>query len=153
MTASAQNPASCAHFTAGNKTAHFPPENLDLRLVRYEIEAVKNWLFLAIAITSEVIATSALKSSDGFTRLAPSLIVVAGYGAAFYFLSLTLKVIPVGIAYAVWSGLGIVLVTAIAWFFHGQRLDAWGFVGVGLIASGVAVLNLLRMLIIARGRD
>lgn len=104
---------------------------------------MKNWLFLAIAITSEVIATSALKSSDGFTRLAPSLIAVAGYGAAFYFLSLTLKVIPVGIAYAVWSGLGIVLVTAIAWVIHGQKLDVWGFVGIGLIASGVAVLNLL----------
>ena len=104
---------------------------------------MKNWLFLTIAISSEVIATSALKSSEGFTRLAPSFIVVAGYGAAFYFLSLTLKSIPVGIAYAVWSGLGIVLVTAIAWILHGQKLDFWGFVGIGLIVSGVAVLNLL----------
>ncbi|MFV0600903.1 MAG: Qac family quaternary ammonium compound efflux SMR transporter [Brachymonas sp.] len=104
---------------------------------------MKNWLFLAVAIVSEVVATSALKSSEGFTKLAPSLIVVAGYAAAFYFLSLTLKSIPVGIAYAVWSGLGIVLVAAIAWVLHGQKLDMWGFIGVGLIISGVAVLNLL----------
>ncbi len=104
---------------------------------------MKNWLFLAIAIVSEVIATSALKSSEGFTKLAPSVIVVAGYGAAFYFLSLTLKSIPVGIAYAVWSGIGIVLVAVIAWLLHGQKLDFWGFVGIGLIVSGVAVLNLL----------
>ena len=68
---------------------------------------MKNWFYLAIAIVSEVIATSSLKSSEGFTRLGPSIIVIAGYGAAFYFLSLTLKSIPVGIAYAVWSGLGI----------------------------------------------
>ena len=88
-------------------------------------------------------SNSALKSSEGFTRLVPSFIVVAGYAAAFYFLSLTLKSIPVGIAYAVWSGLGIVLVTAIAWVLHGQKLDMWGFVGVGFIISGVAVLNLL----------
>lgn len=104
---------------------------------------MKNWLFLAIAIVAEVIATSALRSSEGFTRLAPSVVVVSGYGAAFYFLSLTLKSIPVGIAYAVWSGLGIVLVSAIAWVLHGQRLDSWGFVGIGLIVIGVAVLNLL----------
>lgn len=104
---------------------------------------MKNWLFLATAIISEVIATSALKSSDGFTRLAPSLLIVAGYVSAFYFLSLTLKSIPVGIAYAVWSGLGIVLVTAIAWVIHDQKLDSWGFIGIGLIISGVAVLNLL----------
>jgi small multidrug resistance pump len=75
---------------------------------------MKNWLFLAIAIVGEVVATAALKSSEGFTRLAPSLIVLAGYSAAFYLLSLALKSIPVGIAYAVWAGLGIVLVAAIA---------------------------------------
>ena len=73
----------------------------------------------------------------------PSLLVVAGYAAAFYFLSLTLKSIPVGIAYAVWSGVGIVLVTAIAWVLHGQRLDVWGFVGIALIIGGVVVLNVL----------
>ena len=104
---------------------------------------MKNWLFLAIALVGEVVATSALKSSEGFTRLAPSLIVLAGYSAAFYFLSLALKSIPVGIAYAVWAGLGIVLVAAIAWLFHGQKLDSWALVGMGLIISGVAVLNLL----------
>lgn len=104
---------------------------------------MSNYLFLVIAITSEVIATSALKSSSGFTKLVPSVIVVTGYVAAFYFLSITLKTIPVGIAYAVWSGLGVVLVTAVAWVLHGQKLDSWGFVGIGLIVSGVAVLNLL----------
>lgn len=104
---------------------------------------MKAWLFLGMAIIGEVIATSALKSSEGFTRLVPSVIVVTGYAAAFYFLSLVLKTIPVGIAYAVWSGLGIVLVTGIAWLLHGQKLDGWGFLGIALIISGVAVLNLL----------
>lgn len=108
---------------------------------------MKNWIFMAVAIFGEVIATSALKSSHGFTRLVPSVVVVAGYGLAFYFLSLALKSIPVGIAYAVWAGLGIVLVAAIAWIFHGQKLDFWAFIGIGLIVSGVAVLNLL-----SRGR-
>lgn len=104
---------------------------------------MKSWLFLAIAICGEVIATSALKSSQGFTKLVPSIVVMVGYAVAFYFLSLVLRTIPVGIAYAVWSGLGIVLVTGIAWVLHGQKLDAWAFVGIGLIVSGVAVLNLL----------
>ena len=104
---------------------------------------MQNWLFLAVAIIGEVVATSALKSSEGFSKLVPSAIVVVGYGVAFYFLSLALKSIPVGIAYAVWAGLGIVLVAGIAWLLHGQRLDAWAFVGIGLIVSGVAVLNLL----------
>ena len=103
---------------------------------------MKSWLFLAIAIVGEVVATSALKSSEGFTKIVPSVVVIAGYGIAFYFLSLALKSIPVGIAYAVWAGLGIVLVAAIAWIFHGQKLDLWAFVGMGLIVSGVAVLNL-----------
>ena len=103
---------------------------------------MKNWIFLAVSIFGEVIATSALKSSHGFTKLVPSVVVVAGYGLAFYFL-FALKSIPVGIAYAVWAGLGIVLVAAIAWIFHGQKLDLWAFVGMGLIVSGVAVLNLL----------
>ena len=104
---------------------------------------MKNWLFLAVAIVGEVVATSALKSSEGFTRLVPSAIVLVGYGVAFYFLSLALKSIPVGIAYAMWAGLGIVLVAAIAWIFHGQKLDLWAVVGMGLIIGGVAVLNLL----------
>ncbi|MCK3054141.1 QacE family quaternary ammonium compound efflux SMR transporter [Escherichia coli] len=92
---------------------------------------MKGWLFLVIAIVGEVIATSALKSSEGFTKLAPSAVVIIGYGIAFYFLSLVLKSIPVGVAYAVWSGLGVVIITAIAWLLHGQKLDAWGFVGMG----------------------
>ena len=104
---------------------------------------MKNWIFLGIAIFGEVVATSALKSSHGFTRLAPSIVVVVGYAIAFYFLSLALKSIPVGIAYAVWAGAGIALVTAIAWIFYGQKLDFWGFIGIGLIVSGVGVLNLL----------
>ncbi len=104
---------------------------------------MKSWLFLAIAIVGEVIATSALKPSEGFTRLVPSAVVVVGYGVAFYFLSLALKTIPVGVAYAVWAGLGIVLVAAIAWIIHGQKLDLWAFVGMGFIVSGVVVLNVL----------
>lgn len=104
---------------------------------------MKSWLLLAVAILGEVVATSALRSSEGFTKLVPSVVVIAGYGIAFYFLSLSLKTIPVGIAYAVWAGLGIVLVAAIAWILHGQKLDLWGFVGMALIVSGVAVLNLL----------
>ena len=104
---------------------------------------MKNWLFLAVAICGEVIATSALKSSDGFTKLMPSIVVVSGYAIAFYFLALALKSIPVGVAYAVWAGLGIVLVAAIGWLLYGQKLDLWAFVGIGLIISDVAVLNLL----------
>lgn len=104
---------------------------------------MKGWLFLFAAVIAEVTATSALKSSEGFTRLLPSLVVVVGYGASFYFLALTLQSIPVGITYAVWSGVGIVLITAIAWLLYGQKLDLWGFVGIGLIIAGVAVLNLL----------
>lgn len=102
---------------------------------------MKNWLFLAIAIIAEVIGTSALKASEGFSRLWPSLLVVLGYGVAFYFLSLTLRAIPVGIAYAVWSGVGVVLIAAIGWLFFGQRLDAPAVLGMALIVSGVVVLN------------
>ena len=101
-----------------------------------------NWLFLSIAIAAEVIATSALKAADGFTRLGPSLVVIAGYGIAFYFLSLALRGIPVGVAYAVWSGVGIVLISVIGWFAFGQTLDAAAVFGIGLIMAGVIVLNL-----------
>lgn len=100
------------------------------------------WLYLAVAIVSEVIATSALKASEGFTRLWPSVIVVTGYVSAFYFLSLTLKTIPVGVAYAVWSGVGIVLIALIAWRLYGQTLDLPAIAGMGLIIAGVVVLNL-----------
>lgn len=103
---------------------------------------MNNWIFLALAIVAEVIATSSLKAADGFTKLGPSLAVVAGYGLAFYFLSLTLRTIPVGVAYAIWSGFGTVLVSLIAWWTFGQKLDIAAVVGIGLIMSGVAVLNL-----------
>lgn len=103
---------------------------------------MKNWLFLLVAIVAEVVATSLLKAAEGFTRLWPSLAVVTGYAIAFYFLSLTLRSIPVGVAYAVWSGLGIVLVTLVAWLAYGQKLDAGAIAGIGLIVAGVVVLNL-----------
>lgn len=101
-----------------------------------------HWLHLAIAIVAEVIATSALKAAAGFTRPLPSLVVVAGYGLAFYFLSLTLRVIPMGVAYAVWSAVGIALVSLIGWLVYGQRLDAPALLGMGLIVAGVAVIQL-----------
>lgn len=99
------------------------------------------YVLLAIAIVSEVIATSALKASEGFSRTGPSLIVIAGYGIAFYCLSLTLKSIPVGIAYAIWSGLGIVLVSAAGWILYKQKLDAGAIIGMLLIVAGVIVVN------------
>ncbi len=101
-----------------------------------------NWLYLVIAIISEVIGTSALKASEGFSKLYPSLLVMLGYGTAFYFLSLTLRTIPVGIAYAIWSGLGVVLITIVSWILFNQRLDLAGWLGILLITSGVIVLNL-----------
>lgn len=102
---------------------------------------MKNWLFLGTAIMAEVIATSSLKASAGFTKVLPSLVVVIGYGVAFYFLSLTLKTIPVGIAYAIWSGSGIVLISLIGWLALGQKLDLASVVGMGLIVTGVVVIN------------
>src|SRR5512140_979321 len=102
---------------------------------------MKQWGFLFLAIVSEVIATSALKSTQEFTRLLPSIIVVIGYVSAFYFLSLTLRTIPVGITYAVWSGVGVALITLVGWLIYGQTLDIPAFVGIALIVSGVVVLN------------
>jgi small multidrug resistance pump len=100
------------------------------------------YLYLAIAISAEVIATSFMRQSDGFTKLVPSLITAAGYAIAFYFLSLTLRTLPVGIAYAIWSGVGIVLIAGIAWAFQGQKLDLPAIAGMALIVSGVLVMNL-----------
>lgn len=100
------------------------------------------WLLLALAIVAEVIGTSALKASEGFSRLWPSVVVVAGYGTAFYCLSLTLRQIPVGIAYAVWSGAGTVLVAAIGVLLYRQKIDLPGLLGIALIVAGVLVLNL-----------
>lgn len=99
------------------------------------------WLTLGLAIVAEVVGTSALKASDGFTRLGPSAVVVVGYAVAFYCLSLVLKSLPVGVTYAVWSGLGIVLITVVAFVIYGQRIDLPGLIGMGLIVAGVVVLN------------
>lgn len=100
-----------------------------------------SWIYLAVAIVCEVIATSSLKASDGFSRTIPSVVVVVGYGISFYFLSLTLRTMPVGIAYAVWSGVGIVLISAVGWVLFHQRLDAAALAGMGLIIAGVLVIN------------
>lgn len=100
------------------------------------------YVYLGTAILAEVIATSCLKASDGFTRTLPSVVTVIGYGVAFYALSLTLRTVPTGIAYAIWSGVGIVLVATIAWLFQGQKLDTAALLGMGLILAGVLVLNL-----------
>ncbi|AXK38814.1 DMT family transporter [Crenobacter cavernae] len=100
------------------------------------------YLSLAVAIVAEVIATSALKASDGFTRPLPSLIVATGYGLAFWMLSLVLKTVPVGVAYALWSGLGIVLVSLVAMAVYGQKPDLAAIAGIALIIAGVVVLQL-----------
>ena len=100
-----------------------------------------SYLYLAVAIFAEVIATSALKASDEFSKLVPSVIVVVGYGVAFYCLSMVLKTIPVGVAYAVWSGLGIVLISIVGLVMFGQKLDLAAIVGMLLIVSGVVVMN------------
>ncbi|MBN1451068.1 MAG: multidrug efflux SMR transporter [Anaerolineales bacterium] len=103
---------------------------------------MKNWLFLSIAIVTEVIATSALKASNGISKLWPSLVVVVGYGLSFYFMALALHSIRVGVAYAVWSGVGIILITLIARVAYDQRLDLPAFIGMALIILGVIVMNL-----------
>ncbi|PFH12977.1 small multidrug resistance pump [Burkholderia sp. JKS000303] len=100
------------------------------------------YAWLAIAIVAEVIGTSALRAADGFTRFWPSVLVVAGYGVAFYCLSITLRTMPVGIIYAVWSGAGIVLITLVAMLLYRQVPDLPAVIGLGLIVAGVVVLNL-----------
>lgn len=101
------------------------------------------WVYLFIAIVAEVIGTSALKPSAGFTNPGPSIVVVIGYGVAIYFLTLTLRTIPVGISYAVWSGTGVALITIIGWIVFEQKLDVFALLGIGLIVSGVLVIYLL----------
>nr|WP_010627473.1 multidrug efflux SMR transporter [Halomonas sp. KM-1] len=100
------------------------------------------FVYLALAIVAEVVATSALKATHGFTRLGPSLVVVVGYAIAFYMLSLVLRTIPVGIAYAIWAGLGIVLVALVGIVVYGQRPDLPAVLGIGLIVAGVVVIQL-----------
>ena len=98
------------------------------------------WL-LGLAVIAEVAATTALSRSQGFTRLAPSAVVVVGYGAAFYMLSLVLQTMPTGVVYGLWSGLGLVLVTLVAWLWGRQPLDAPALIGLALIAAGVAIIH------------
>src|SRR3546814_19335494 len=100
------------------------------------------YAYLLVAIVSEVVATSFMKESNGFTRIGPSLVPLAGYGIAFYFLSLTLPAMPTGVAYAIWSGVGIVLIAAVAWVFPGQRLPTPALAAPGLIGEGGLVLTL-----------
>ena len=103
-----------------------------------------NWkyAYLIIAVVFEVLATTALKSTEGFTRLVPSIVAISGYALAFYFLSLPLRTIPVGVVYALWCGAGIVFITGIAWVYYRQALDAPALIGIGLIVAGVAIINL-----------
>ncbi len=100
------------------------------------------FVYLALAIVAEVIGTSALKATEGFTRPGPTLIVVIGYGIAFYLLSLVLRTLPVGVAYAIWAGMGIVLVTLVALLVYGQRPDPPAVLGIALIVTGVVVIQL-----------
>jgi len=99
------------------------------------------YVFLAIAIVAEVIGTSALKASEGFSKTMPSVVTVIAYGAAFYCLSITLKSVPVGVAYAIWSGAGVALIAVVGWVVFGQKLDAAAIIGMGLIVTGVVVMQ------------
>ncbi|MDP3493487.1 MAG: multidrug efflux SMR transporter, partial [Hyphomonadaceae bacterium] len=99
------------------------------------------YVYLALSIVAEVIATSSLKASEGFTKPIPSILVVVGYGVAFHFLSLTLKTIPVGVAYAVWAGAGVTLVAIVGWLLFGQKLDAPAIIGMAMIVAGVVVMQ------------
>jgi small multidrug resistance pump len=98
-----------------------------------------HWLYLAIAIVAEILGTSFLKASAGFTKPLPSVMVLVGYGVAFFFLSLTLERIPVGVGYAIWSG--VTLIAAIGWLWFGEKLDPAAILGIALIVVGVVVLN------------
>ena len=98
--------------------------------------------YLFLAILSEVIATASLKSTEGFTKPIPSIIVLIGYCAAFYFLSLTLNTISIGVAYAIWSGVGVATITVVSYFLYDQKIDLAGILGIGLIIAGVIVLRL-----------
>ena len=103
---------------------------------------MNTWFYLGIAILSEVMATASLKSTEGFTKIGPSVLVLIGYSAAFYFLSLTLEDIPIGVAYAVWSGVGVATITIISVVYMDQKIDLAGVFGIGLIVAGVILLRL-----------
>jgi small multidrug resistance pump len=100
------------------------------------------YVYLCLAVVAEVIGTSALKASEEFTKLGPTLLVIAGYGIALYMLTLVLRTIPIGIAYAIWSGIGIALISLIGVVVFQQSLDLPAVIGIGLIVAGVAVINL-----------
>lgn len=102
---------------------------------------MNGYAWLGLAIVAEVIATTALKASDSFSNLGPSLLTVVGYGFAFWCLSHSMKTVPVGVGYAIWSGVGIVLITAIAWVLFKQKLDLPAMIGMGMILAGVVVIN------------
>jgi small multidrug resistance pump len=106
-----------------------------------------HWVYLVVAIVAEVVGTSFLKQADGFTRLWPSAAVIISYIIAFYFLSLTLKTLPIGVAYAVWAGAGVALITLVGFVFFGQSLDWPALAGILLIVAGVVVLNLFSSVI------
>ena len=99
------------------------------------------WLILVVAVAFETVGTAALKASEGFTRLVPSLVVPAAYGVSFFLLAQALRTIPVGVAYAIWSGLGVILIAVIARLVFGQRLDAPALIGMGLIVAGIVVMQ------------
>lgn len=103
---------------------------------------MSRWAYLGLAIISEIIATTSLKSTEGFTKFLPSSIVVIGYCAAFYFLSLTLDSIPIGVVYAIWSGAGIVGIAILSWIIYGQNLDLGTGIGMVLIIAGIVVMHL-----------
>ena len=103
---------------------------------------LNTWIILIVAIAAETFATTMVRASEGFTRLLPSLGVVAGYAVSFYGLSQVVKVMNLGIAYAIWAGLGIFLVSIFSWFLFGQKLDFPAIAGMGLILSGVVVIQL-----------
>lgn len=100
------------------------------------------WFYLSIAIISELVATSALKESEGFSKLMPSILTIVGYGVSFYFLSLTLKEINLSISYAIWSGAGILFLAVIGYFRYGQKLDTPALIGISFIIIGVLIINL-----------
>ena len=103
---------------------------------------MNDWIVLLIAILGEVIGTTALKVSDGFSQFVPSLVVVLGYGVSFYCLALALRSIPLAIAYAVWSGVGVVAVSLVGWRLFEQKLNLWSIVGMALVVIGIVILNL-----------
>ncbi len=102
---------------------------------------MSKWLLLSTAIIAEVFGTSFLKASEGFSKFWPSMAVIVGYAIAFYFLALSLKYIPVGIAYAIWAGVGVVLIALIGWLVFDQKLDLPAIIGISLIIAGVITLN------------